>query len=211
MSTLALHARRAIAGLEALQPLALLAARLYVAQVFFLAGLSKLRDWDITLALFADEYQVPLLPSELAAWLGTGGELVLPVLLALGLFGRFAALGLLVVNAVAVISLAEIGPGRAAAAPVLGQPAARPAAVGTGPLVGGWLGAQPLAAAGPCLTAPRSRCCARACSGWPLCWCAPASAPTPSRCAALRSAWARPWRSRWVRRWPGWRCCWPAG
>jgi putative oxidoreductase len=110
MSTLALHARRAIAGLEALQPLALLVARLYVAQVFFLAGLSKLRDWDITLALFADEYQVPLLPSELAAWLGTGGELVLPVLLALGLFGRFAALGLFIVNAVAVISLAEIGP-----------------------------------------------------------------------------------------------------
>ncbi len=98
MSTLALHARRAIAGLEALQPLALLAARLYLAQVFFLAGLSKLRDWDITLALFADEYQVPLLPSELAAWLGTGGELVLPVLLALGLFGRFAALGLFIVE-----------------------------------------------------------------------------------------------------------------
>jgi putative oxidoreductase len=101
---------RAIAGLEALQPLALLAARLYVAQVFFLAGLSKLRDWDITLALFADEYRVPLLSSEWAAWLGTGGELVLPVLLALGLFGRVAALGLFVVNAVAVISLAEIGP-----------------------------------------------------------------------------------------------------
>jgi putative oxidoreductase len=101
---------RAIAGLEALQPLALLAARLYVAQVFFLAGLSKLRDWDITLALFADEYRVPLLSSEWAAWLGTGGELVLPVLLALGLFGRVAALGLFVVNAVAVISLADIGP-----------------------------------------------------------------------------------------------------
>lgn len=109
-NTLAHHARRAIAGLEALQPLALLAARLYVAQVFFLAGLSKLHDWDITLALFADEYRVPLLPTELAAWLGTGGELVLPVLLVLGLFGRFAALGLFVVNAVAVISLAEIGP-----------------------------------------------------------------------------------------------------
>lgn len=110
MNTMAHHARRAIAGLEALQPLALLAARLYVAQVFFLAGLSKLRDWDITLALFADEYRVPWLSTELAAWLGTGGEVVLPVLLALGLFGRLAALGLFVVNAVAVISLAEIGP-----------------------------------------------------------------------------------------------------
>ena len=103
-------ARRAIGGLEALQPPALLAARLHVAQVFILSGLTKLRDWDTTLALFADEYRVPLLPSALAAWLGTGGELLLPPLLALGLAGRFAALGLFVVNAVAVISLTDIAP-----------------------------------------------------------------------------------------------------
>ena len=113
MSSLARHtvqwAQRAVAGLEALQPLTLLAARLHVAQAFFLSGLTKIRDWDITLALFTDEYRVPLLPGELAAWLGTGAELLLPVLLALGLSGRFAALGLFVVNAVAVLSLAEIG------------------------------------------------------------------------------------------------------
>lgn len=102
--------QRLVAGLESLQPLALLAARAYVAQVFFLSGLTKLRDWDTTLALFADEYHVPLLPTELAAVMGTGGELVLPVLLLLGLGGRFAALGLFVVNAVAVISLADITP-----------------------------------------------------------------------------------------------------
>lgn len=103
-------ARRAIAGLDQLQPLAQGAARLFVAQAFFISGLTKLRDWDITLALFTDEYHVPLLPPELAAWLGTGGELVLPVLLALGLGGRFAAAGLSVVNVVAVLSLAEIAP-----------------------------------------------------------------------------------------------------
>lgn len=97
-------------GLSALQPLAALLARLYVAQVFFLSGLTKLRDWDITLALFADEYHVPLLSPAVAAMLGTAGELVLPVLLVLGLGGRFAALGLGVVNAVAVVSLAEIAP-----------------------------------------------------------------------------------------------------
>jgi putative oxidoreductase len=97
-----------VAALEAAQPLAQAAARLYVAKVFFLSGLTKIRDWDITLALFNDEYKVPLLPPELAAWLGTGGELVLPVLLVLGLGGRFAALGLFCVNAVAVVSLAEI-------------------------------------------------------------------------------------------------------
>jgi putative oxidoreductase len=103
-------ARRAIAALETLQPLALLAARLYVGQAFFLSGLTKLRDWETTLALFADEYHVPLLPTELAAYMGTGAELVLPVLLVLGLFGRFAALGLFVVNTVAVLSLGEIAP-----------------------------------------------------------------------------------------------------
>lgn len=96
--------------LDQLQPLALLLARLYVAQVFFLAGLSKIRSWDSTLALFMDEYKVPLLSPMVAAVAGTGGELVLPVLLALGLGGRFAALGLSVVNVVAVLSLAEIAP-----------------------------------------------------------------------------------------------------
>lgn len=95
-------------ALEALQPLALLAARLYVGRAFFLSGLTKLRDWDTTLALFADEYHVPLLPPEVAAVAGTAGELVLPVLLVLGLGGRFAALGLSVVNVVAVLSLTDI-------------------------------------------------------------------------------------------------------
>ena len=97
-------------GLDALQPVAALLARLYVAQVFLLSGLTKLRDWDITLALFTDEYHVPLLSPAVAAVMGTGGELVLPVLLVLGLAGRFAALGLSVVNVVAVMSLAEIAP-----------------------------------------------------------------------------------------------------
>ncbi len=98
------------ARLGALSPLALLAARLYVAQVFFLSGLTKLRDWDTTVFLFTEEYHVPLLPPEWAAVLGTGGELVLPVLLVLGLVGRLAGLGLSVVNGVAVLSLAEIAP-----------------------------------------------------------------------------------------------------
>ena len=42
--------------------------------------------------------------------MGTAGELGLPVLLVLGLAGRFAALGLSVVNLVAVASLMEIAP-----------------------------------------------------------------------------------------------------
>lgn len=97
-------------ALDALQPLAALAARLYVAYAFFLSGLTKLRDWGTTVALFTDEYKVPFLFPEVAAALGTAGELVLPVLLVLGLSGRFAALGLSVINIVAVISLSEIAP-----------------------------------------------------------------------------------------------------
>ena len=109
-ATLAPAWRRATGWLETLQPLALLAARLYVARAFFLSGLTKVRDWETTLALFENEYQVPLLSPALAAVMGTAGELVLPVLLALGLAGRFAAAGLSVVNVVAVLSLAEIAP-----------------------------------------------------------------------------------------------------
>ena len=96
--------------LDSLQPLAALLARLYIAQVFFLSGLTKLRDWGTTVALFTDEYKVPFLSPAWAAVMGTAGELVLPVLLVLGLAGRFSALGLFVVNAVAVISLSEIAP-----------------------------------------------------------------------------------------------------
>lgn len=98
------------APLALAQSAALLGLRWHVAAVFLRSGLTKLQDWETTLLLFENEYQVPLLPPELAAWLGTGGELLLPVLLALGLATRFAALGLGIVNVVAVLSLAEIAP-----------------------------------------------------------------------------------------------------
>ena len=98
------------AGLDSARPLAALLARAYIAQVFFLAGLTKIRDWDTTLLLFTEEHPVPLLSPEVAAVMGTAGELVLPLLLLFGLAGRFAALGLSVVNGVAVLSLSEIAP-----------------------------------------------------------------------------------------------------
>lgn len=87
---------------------ALLGARLYVAWVFFKSGLTKLNDWEGTLELFEYEYAVPVLDSVTAAYLGTFAELFLPVLLALGLFSRKAALGLFAVNYIAVISLEDI-------------------------------------------------------------------------------------------------------
>ena len=60
--------------------------------------------------LFEYEYQVPVLPFELAAYLGTGAEIILPLLLMAGLGSRISALGLFVVNIVAVISLEDIAP-----------------------------------------------------------------------------------------------------
>ena len=96
--------------LNHLQAPALLGARIFVGMAFFRSGLTKIADWDTTLALFADEYHVPFLPTEVAAVAGTFGELFFPVLLIMGLLGRFSALSLSVVNIVAVISLAEIAP-----------------------------------------------------------------------------------------------------
>ncbi len=96
--------------LEKLTSLGQLIARLYLAKVFFLSGLTKVKDWDSTLFLFNEEYHVPLLPPELAAWMGTGGELLLPILLTAGLLGRFSAIGLCIVNGMAVISLVDIPP-----------------------------------------------------------------------------------------------------
>jgi putative oxidoreductase len=100
-------------GIAKLQPLLLLGFRLYVARVFFLSGLTKTRDWSATVALFTDEYHVPLLAPPVAAALGTATELSMPILLAAGIASRFAAGALFVFNVVAVASyyatLAETG------------------------------------------------------------------------------------------------------
>jgi len=79
-----------------------------VSSVFIKSGLVKISDWGGTLALFRDEYKVPLLPPDVAAYVGAFGELVFPVLIVLGLMGRFGAAGLFVVNAMAVISYPQL-------------------------------------------------------------------------------------------------------
>ena len=91
-----------------LTPLFDLALRLYVAEVFFRSGILKISDWSGTLNLFDYVYAVPVLPPHLAAVMGTAGELILPVLLVLGLAGRFAAAGLFVTNVMAAISFPDI-------------------------------------------------------------------------------------------------------
>jgi putative oxidoreductase len=74
--------------------------RLAVATVFWMSGTTKLANWDTAIALFTDEYRLPLLPPEWAAYMGASVELSMPVLLVLGLFTRLAAAVLLAMTAV---------------------------------------------------------------------------------------------------------------
>src|SRR5437870_13853001 len=94
--------------LDKFRPILLLGFRLYVARVFLMSGLTKIHDWSITVALFTDEYHVPVLPPAVAALMGTATELSMPVLLALGLATRFGAFVLFFFNIIAVVSYAAL-------------------------------------------------------------------------------------------------------
>ncbi len=69
--------------------------RIAIAVVFFRSGMTKIASWESTIALFQEEYQVPLLPPEIAAYLAATFELSCSVLLVLGLASRLATLPLL--------------------------------------------------------------------------------------------------------------------
>jgi len=102
-------AHKTIAGLNFLSPVGDLLLRCWVAYAFWVSGLTKIQNWDSTLYLFEDEYAVPLLPPEMAAYMGTAVELGCPVLLAFGIAGRFAAAVMFLFNIVAVISYPDLG------------------------------------------------------------------------------------------------------
>jgi putative oxidoreductase len=109
-----------------------LIARIAIGTVFLRAGLLKLGGWSdgTTLALFTDEYRLPLVPPQLAAYMATTAELILSPLLLAGLFTRLAALALLLMTlvieifvypnafdthgvwAVCLLVLMKYGPGR---------------------------------------------------------------------------------------------------
>jgi putative oxidoreductase len=93
---------------DKLQSVFALAIRLYLARVFITSALTKLRDWNITVALFENEYRVPVLSPAAAAFLGTAAELGLPLLLLAGFGTRFAALALFAFNVVAVVSYPDL-------------------------------------------------------------------------------------------------------
>lgn len=74
--------------------------RLAVATIFWNSAMTKLANWETALSLFAEEYKVPVLPSDLAAHLAVSIELTAPVLLVLGLLTRPTAVVLLGMTAV---------------------------------------------------------------------------------------------------------------
>jgi len=93
-----------------------LALRLALAIPFWKSGLTK---WDGFLVLsqtpvllFANEFKLHLLGKAydypfplIAAWASSIAEIILPILLVLGLFTRFAALGLLIMTAVIQLTI----------------------------------------------------------------------------------------------------------
>jgi putative oxidoreductase len=95
-----------VSVLEKILPdsLLLLVARLGIASVFFLSGRTKVEGvltvTPTTYALFAEEYRLPLLPTDVAAHAATYAEHVFPVLLVLGLFTRLSAFALLIMTLV---------------------------------------------------------------------------------------------------------------
>jgi putative oxidoreductase len=99
-----------VAWLQYGRPVVDLALRLWVADAFFRAGLVKAHNMDSTIALFENEYHVPVLPPDFAAYLGTGIELVVPLFLAFGLFGRLSAGFMFVYNVICVVSYPDLWP-----------------------------------------------------------------------------------------------------
>ena len=94
--------------LASLASVLLLGLRVSVSWEFLKSGWIKLGSWQNTVFLFQNEYQVPVLPPYAAAVAATAGELVFPALLIVGLAGRLSAVGLSVVNVMAVVSYAHV-------------------------------------------------------------------------------------------------------
>lgn len=93
-----------------------LLGRFSIAAVFWKSGQTKVQGFaldivggefdigwprlsDSAVALFRDEYRLPLLPPEIAATLAASAEHLFPALILIGLATRFSALALLVMTA----------------------------------------------------------------------------------------------------------------
>lgn len=92
--------KRFLKAARSLQSVLLLVIRLWMAHVFWVSGLVKIDDFSNTIALFRDEYQVPVISPVFAAYSGTFFELTCPILLTFGLCTRLSTLPLLAMTAV---------------------------------------------------------------------------------------------------------------
>jgi putative oxidoreductase len=98
MNTIVHHARR-FRDLANAIPHSLIAllARIAIATIFWRAASTKLANFDLTIALFQDEYlrNLPFLPAAPMAYLATAIELSMPALILVGLLTRLATLPLI--------------------------------------------------------------------------------------------------------------------
>ena len=74
-----------------------LLARAAIAGIFWRAASTKLANFDLTIALFQDEYlrNLPILPAAPMAYIATGIEIAMPALILAGLLTRLATLPLI--------------------------------------------------------------------------------------------------------------------
>ncbi|WFE74236.1 DoxX family protein [Roseinatronobacter sp. S2] len=106
--TITAHSRDLVRRINALggympHDLVAFAARVFPAMVFWQSARTKVDGFSIkdsTYFLFEHVYALPLIPHAPAAVLATLAEHILPILLILGVFARFSALGLLIMTAV---------------------------------------------------------------------------------------------------------------
>jgi len=80
-----------------------LAARIFPAAVFWQSGETKVAGFHLkpsAIALFQNEYQLPLIDPTIAAYMSAFSEHFFPILLVVGFATRFSALALLFMTAV---------------------------------------------------------------------------------------------------------------
>ena len=96
------------AALGSLAPAVDLLIRVLVASVFFKSGLTKIAGWESTLSLFENEYAVPLLPPEVAAFVGAVDALRDDVERAAVMVDRLAARVAQMISADCLVILSDV-------------------------------------------------------------------------------------------------------
>lgn len=88
-------------------PLLLLCLRILVASVFLKSGITKISNFDSTIFLFENEYNLPIISPVFAAYSATFFELTCSLFLIAGLATRLAALPLIIMTLVIQFSVIQ--------------------------------------------------------------------------------------------------------